>query len=263
MVTPWATAARFFRTDDGANWSQLLPFTANNLMDLYVFSMNDVFVADWGGNVWHYNGSTPPITVTPAPTATPTRTPSPTATPTQTHTPTPTFTPTPTHTPTMTPTPTPTTGDIYGTVFNDVNRNGQQDQGEPGMQVWVDLLRNGTLWGTMYTPSNGEFQFTLLDPGLWYVRLQLPPNLEVVGGSNPAAVYLTVNTRLNLLFPVAPIQTPTPTNTPGPSPTPTATHTLTPTPTHTATPTTDADPFANARTRHADHLGHCLLGCES
>jgi photosystem II stability/assembly factor-like uncharacterized protein len=236
-----------FRTDNGTTWGQLLPFTANDLMDLYVFSMNDVFVVDWGGNVWHYNGGTQ-ITVTPAPTSTSTRTPTRTSTPTSTRTPTrtststPTRTPTATLTPTRTPTATPTTGDIYGIVFNDLNRNAFKDPGEPGMQVWVYLWRGQTLFGTVYTAADGAFQFLALERGLWSVEVQLPPSLEVIGGGNPAAAFVTVNTRLDLLFPVGPVQTPTATNTPGPSPTPTSTRTFTPTPTRTSTPTRTPTP---------------------
>jgi hypothetical protein len=45
-----------YRTIDGVNWTALESFSNSDLMDLYVFSMTDVFIVDWGGAVWHYSG---------------------------------------------------------------------------------------------------------------------------------------------------------------------------------------------------------------
>ncbi len=101
-----------YRTDDGKTWTKLPVFTATEIMDVHVHSMNDVFVIDWGGKIWHGTAGgteTPTPTPTETPTATPTETP--TATPTETPTATPTETrrtATPTETPTATPTATPT-----------------------------------------------------------------------------------------------------------------------------------------------------------
>jgi photosystem II stability/assembly factor-like uncharacterized protein len=106
-----------YRTDDGVTWTKLPVFTSTEITDVHVHSMNDVFVVDWGGKIWHGALENPPtetptVTTTPTetPTATPTETPTTTATPTATPTETPTATPTetPTATPTETPTETPT-----------------------------------------------------------------------------------------------------------------------------------------------------------
>ena len=106
-----------YRTDDGQTWTKLPVFTTTEITDVHVHSMDDVFVIDWGGKIWHGTAgdpptSTPTATSTSTPTATPTETPTqtPTATPTETPTQTPTATPTetPTETPTATPTETPT-----------------------------------------------------------------------------------------------------------------------------------------------------------
>ena len=48
-----AGAGAVYRTTNGVNWVPLPSFTNSDLMDLYVFSMTDVFVVDWGGAVWH------------------------------------------------------------------------------------------------------------------------------------------------------------------------------------------------------------------
>ena len=130
------------------------------------------------------------------------RTPSPTATPTQTRTPTPTATPTPIHRrqrqhrrrrrpPAI----------IYGMVFNDLNRNGAQDPGEPGMQVWVYLSRNSVLYGTTYTSADGRFQFTTLAPGLWYVGCNCRPTSKWSAARTRRPSIVTANTRLDLTLP--------------------------------------------------------------
>jgi len=49
-------AGAMYRTTDGVNWAALESFSISDLMDLYVFSMTDVFIVDWGGTVWHYGG---------------------------------------------------------------------------------------------------------------------------------------------------------------------------------------------------------------
>lgn len=45
-----------YRTTDGVHWTAREPFSSSDLMGLYVFSMTDVFIVDWGGTVWHYGG---------------------------------------------------------------------------------------------------------------------------------------------------------------------------------------------------------------
>jgi photosystem II stability/assembly factor-like uncharacterized protein len=106
-----------YRTDDGRTWAKLPSFATTEIMDVHVHSMNDVYVIDWGGKIWHGTAGgtetptpTPTETSTETPTVTATPTETPTATPTETPTTTPTATPTetPTETPTATPTETPT-----------------------------------------------------------------------------------------------------------------------------------------------------------
>jgi photosystem II stability/assembly factor-like uncharacterized protein len=232
-----------YRTTDGVTWTPLQSFATSDLMDLYIFSMDDVYAIEWEGTLWHYNGKAPLLTATPIPTATPTATMTPTMTPTATETPTATPTATPTFTPTPTPTATPTTGEIAGIIFNDLNRNEKQEPDEPGLQgVSVLLEHNGVLYGATTTNVNGRFQFVELTPGIWTTRIFVDPLLEPVGDwRNPVGWYVQAGQRMELPFPVAAKRTPTPTPTPGPSPTPTFTPTytptLTPTPTATLTPT--------------------------
>ncbi len=88
-----------YRTDDGVTWTKLAQFTASEITDVKVHSMDDVFVTDWGGKIWH--GVTAAA-----------------STPTPTSTATSTGTLPPTNTATLTPTPTPSAnpygdGDIH------------------------------------------------------------------------------------------------------------------------------------------------------
>ena len=123
-------------------------------------------------------GSTATPTVTPTPTATPTVTPTASLTPAATATATPG---TPTATPTVTPTHEPGTGSIGDFVWNDLNRNGLQDTGEPGLaNVRLELYYRNTsgslsLLGDGYTNTNGLYKFLNLTPGLQYrVRVYRP-----------------------------------------------------------------------------------------
>ena len=100
-----------YRTEDGVTWQMLPWFTNNLLTNVHIRTMDDIFVTDWNGVVWHGIAADPPTeTPTATPTETPTETPTPTSTPTETPTETPTATPTetPTETPTATATPTET-----------------------------------------------------------------------------------------------------------------------------------------------------------
>jgi dienelactone hydrolase/photosystem II stability/assembly factor-like uncharacterized protein len=193
-----------YRTDDGAFWRSLPTFTTNSLQDLYLFNMEDVFVVDWGGKIWHYGysiGLTPTPTPTETPTATPTATSTPTVTPTPTETPsptptatetpsptpTPTATPTatatatPTETPTYTPTPTPTptatpnVGQVAGWVFEDHDRDGLPAAGEPGVSgVTVSLVPVAGEGVAAQTDADGRFSFSDVTPGDYTVRLSVP-----------------------------------------------------------------------------------------
>jgi photosystem II stability/assembly factor-like uncharacterized protein len=81
------------KTTDGMNWSPIAAPTKSDMMDMWAFSEQDVFVVDWSGKIWHGSGEAAE-TETPTPTATETETPTATETPTETPTATPTETPT-------------------------------------------------------------------------------------------------------------------------------------------------------------------------
>jgi hypothetical protein len=124
----------------------------------------------------------PTVPATEAPTKSPTGAPtgSPTASPTRS----------PTSSPTASPTETPF-GKIKGTVFEDVNSNGEQDEGEPGIEG-VDVV---------ITDSNGDvFTLTTDETGMYMAEVSagptvtdidestLPPGYEQTTGFNPTTV---------------------------------------------------------------------------
>jgi len=61
---------------------------------------------------------------------------------------------------------------INGEVFNDLNGNGVQDAGEPGLQGWtVELLSsNGTILNTTLSDTNGNYSFTIVSPGTFTIK---------------------------------------------------------------------------------------------
>lgn len=92
--------------------------------------------------------------------------------------------------PTPTPTATPIGGYIGDRVWNDLNRNGAQDSGEPSLQgVKVDLLATcaGTsVLQTQQTTNSGQYLFRDLPPGQYLVRVTAPAGL-VFSPQNAAA----------------------------------------------------------------------------
>ena len=71
----------------------------------------------------------------------------------------------------------PTGGTISGMKYNDINRNGKQDAGEPGLQGWVIRLLlddpttgKDTLIATASTDAHGNYAFTNVAPGTYDVR---------------------------------------------------------------------------------------------
>jgi hypothetical protein len=130
-------------------------------------------------------------TNTPAPTATPTDmptdTPEPTATPTDTPEPTATSTntaePTATDTPAPTATPSPAGGAALGDlVWVDTDVNGVKDIGEPGKPgVQIQIFTNcegNTLVGTTTSNVNGNYAFTNLAAGQYYLRVTAPAGFD-------------------------------------------------------------------------------------
>ena len=78
------------------------------------------------------------------------------------------------------------TGSIKGTVFNDLNRNGAFDSGEPvfaNLIVYVDKNRNGVRdAGEKYvrTTSNGAYRFHTLPDGTYRIRHAVPAGFTVL-----------------------------------------------------------------------------------
>ncbi|MEZ4679487.1 MAG: SdrD B-like domain-containing protein [Caldilineaceae bacterium] len=184
--------------------------------------------------------SGPPPTATETPTVPPTATPTP-APPTATPTPggptnTPTVPPPPTNTLPPTNTPPPSGNAILGDrVWNDVNVNGVQDIGEPGVSgVSIELLAGctgTTVIATKTTNANGEFTFGNLGAAQYRLRITVPAtfaitlqdaildddydsDFEAIGVSSCVALGATEE-RCNLDAGITqgPVPTPTPTNT--------------------------------------------------
>ena len=128
--------------------------------------------------------ATPTSTATWTPTSTPTRTP--------TNTPRPTATPTNTSTPTVTPTATPVPGGVTGAVFEDLNGDGVQDPGEPGIaNVTVTLVdpATGTVIATTTTAADGSYQFTGIVAGTYSVTETDPTGyVSTTANTVPATV---------------------------------------------------------------------------
>ena len=150
---------------------------------------------------------TPSPTTTLTPTATPTETPTPTATPTATPTLTPTPTPTvtstqtPTITPTATPTATPTDGSIGGVVWRDIDGDGAQQAGEPGLySVTIQLWRSGAQIGAQLTDVNGNFHFGNLRRDVYLVRESQPFWLRFSSTPNDVVVDLAAGSQAWVKF---------------------------------------------------------------
>ena len=86
---------------------------------------------------------------------------------------------------------------ITGIVFNDLNGDGVQDNGEPGLGgvvVYLDLNNSGSLVSTdpsTVTSPTGQFSFDGLAAGTYIVR-ELPPAGTVATDPSAAAVATTI-----------------------------------------------------------------------
>jgi hypothetical protein len=117
-------------------------------------------------------------TPTPTRTATPTiglYTSTPTATPTATRT----ATVTPTSTPSATPTPTPTRAAVEGEIWQDLDRDGQRDPGEPPLAGLGVTLRPAVAASLgiaasyeTTTDAQGRYRFAQVSPGLYLLGVQ-------------------------------------------------------------------------------------------
>ncbi len=76
-------------------------------------------------------------------------------------------------------------GSISGTVFNDVNKDGKEDNGELGLDAWIlyiDANNNGKLDPgevTTQANANGQYTFSGLAAGTYIVRVYNPSNFWV------------------------------------------------------------------------------------
>jgi len=78
-------------------------------------------------------------------------------------------------------------------VWNDLNGNGLQDSGEPGIENVIVKLYNGDgfLQDLVATGSDGNYLFDRLNPGVYYIEFDLP------AGFDPTIPYLGNNTELD------------------------------------------------------------------
>jgi hypothetical protein len=147
-------------------------------MDLWVTSMEDVYLIDFEGKIWHGTGAPPP---TPTPTAT----------------------------------ATPDTGMISGFAFNDLNGDSHQDENEPGLEGATLLIRQGrTEIATVVSGANGLFEFNGIVPGKYTLECKEAPagfrrssflGTFRIGANQPIEVYMG--------YEAAPSETATPTPT--------------------------------------------------
>src|SRR5262245_3782490 len=78
--------------------------------------------------------------------------------------------------------------DVHGLVWNDINRNGLLDAGEPGLRgTLVEIVAttdtvignsNDAILAATATDSSGNYSFSSVNAGQYYVRFLLQP----VGG---------------------------------------------------------------------------------
>jgi len=224
-----------------AVWSPVLAPETNELHGLAAFSMDDVWVADWAGQIWHRSMSL--VTPTPGPSPTPSVTPGATATWTPTSTPTasPTFTSTPSQTPTPTATATPAVGGVQVRAFADANRSGAYEPGEAMLSSAQVVVKSGMeVVATCATGADGLCLFANLQPGTYTVaETQTPIGYVVVIPAIVVPVIANQVLMVDLPHFVAATPTssatPTATSTKTPSATPTATSTMTPSLTPSAT----------------------------
>ncbi len=64
-------------------------------------------------------------------------------------------------------------GDIAGIVYDDLNRNGLKDVGEPGNPNW-SVVMSGSAGGTLWTDTAGHYEFGGLDSGAYAVTVRAP-----------------------------------------------------------------------------------------
>ncbi|WP_180255212.1 SdrD B-like domain-containing protein [Bacillus toyonensis] len=77
-------------------------------------------------------------------------------------------------------------GRIGDTIWEDTNKNGKQDDGEPGISlVTLDLYNfDGKKIKTVTTDEKGHYQFTDITNGYYYVKLNIPAEYDFLGAPN-------------------------------------------------------------------------------
>lgn len=129
----------------------------------------------------------------------------------------PTCTPshTPTHPPTATATAIPCVASIYREVWNDLNRNGLNDVGEPPLAGAEIRLKdfNHTLVDSWVTQAGGTYAFVNLTSRLQYVGETDPPGCGSTT-TGEISLYLNAGQSLPVHFGDYALPTATPTPTP-------------------------------------------------
>ena len=93
-------------------------------------------------------------------------------------------------------------GTIHVHVFNDLNRNGVLDPGEPaeqGIDVQEDQLGDGTIEQTLTTDANGNVDFFAPAVVSYQVRIVTPPG-TVQTSVTPPSFPITCNGVTNVSF---------------------------------------------------------------
>ena len=101
---------------------------------------------------------------------------------------------------TPTPTRTPTPINVGNFVWHDVNRDGRQDAGEPGLGGITVQLWNSTktqLLDTATTNANGNYSLTAPTPGDYRVRVVLPSAGDQFSPKDNAAAGDTLDSDIN------------------------------------------------------------------
>jgi uncharacterized repeat protein (TIGR01451 family) len=89
--------------------------------------------------------------------------------------------------------------DICGVKFHDLNGNGKQDPGEPGLSDWVIEVKdlNGNFMGFAVTDANGRYCILVPSPGTYTVAEQPQPGWIP---TTPSTVTLTVPSQASVNF---------------------------------------------------------------
>lgn len=117
-----------------------------------------------------------------------------------------------------TPTNTPLPSTISGTIYQDTNRNGLQDPGEPGISG-IQVTLSGPVSNSAISGGGGAYIFTGLSNGVYSLQVNWGVSYEA---TTPTVQAVLVNSGVgisNVNFGGVQAATPTPTNTPTATPT--------------------------------------------